>query len=351
MSNRDDFRLKTKKTLAERVAWKCSFPGCSTVTIGPDLDNKDKSINLGEAAHIHAAAPRGPRANSSMTPEKRKSITNGIWMCGHHAPLIDANESTYSADTLRLWKQEAEKVAYNNLKLPLNKKLPSQTTLIQIGFDLVFEGLWKYASADIWKFTIGDYIYGDEYLFKEYCSDFNNLQASQKYVVIESQGDGRNIIKAPKWEVYDNTHTIEINIGKKANNINPTTIGSDIELGENGDILVENGDFKTVSGIKNAIQKISTVLSIQKGELFYHREYGSIINKYYNKHKSDIHLFSRLMKLEISRLTTIPSEYNKPQSAAPLSFINRIIDINIKSAELINKRIDVGCKLDWANRE
>ena len=132
MHQRDDFTEKTKKTLAERVAWNCSYPKCGIATVGPNLDSDDKSTNIGEAAHIAAASPGGPRYDPTMTPAERKSINNGIWMCRHHAKFVDSNECAYSADTLKLWKNQAEYQALEKIKLPLNKQLSAQTTLIQL---------------------------------------------------------------------------------------------------------------------------------------------------------------------------------------------------------------------------
>ncbi|BCL29153.1 hypothetical protein GCM10017557_40120 [Streptomyces aurantiacus] len=63
---------------------------------------------MGEAAHIYAASPRGPRYNASMTPHERKSIQNGVWLCKTCAKIIDAEEAAYPPETLRVWKQHAE---------------------------------------------------------------------------------------------------------------------------------------------------------------------------------------------------------------------------------------------------
>jgi hypothetical protein len=49
----------------------------------------------GKAAHIHAAAPGGRRYLASMTPYERRDISNGIWLCSHHADLIDDDAATY----------------------------------------------------------------------------------------------------------------------------------------------------------------------------------------------------------------------------------------------------------------
>lgn len=108
MSNRDDFPQSVKRTLAERVGWKCSFLGCNQATVGPDSSNASGRINNGIAAHITAAAPGGPRYDPNLTPEKRSSIDNGIWMCRSHGSLIDSDYTIYSVEQLKKWKELAE---------------------------------------------------------------------------------------------------------------------------------------------------------------------------------------------------------------------------------------------------
>ena len=88
---RDDFTPATKRALADRVAWRCSCPGCGQLTVGPSHENEEKTTIVGEAAHITAASKGGPRYDPHLTSEDRKSISNGIWMCRHHARLIDSD--------------------------------------------------------------------------------------------------------------------------------------------------------------------------------------------------------------------------------------------------------------------
>lgn len=113
MSNRDDFTLKTKQILAERVAFSCSFPGCPTITIGPSKESIESTSNIGMACHIAAAAggKSARRFIKEMTPEERSSINNGIWMCYKHGKLIDTDESRFTIDILQSWKNIAEKRA------------------------------------------------------------------------------------------------------------------------------------------------------------------------------------------------------------------------------------------------
>ncbi len=105
---RDDFSQATKDTLAKRVNYCCSQ--CGQQTVGPHTDPK-KSVNVGVAAHITAAAEGGPRYDSSLTPDERASAENGIWMCQNHGKLVDNDESRYTVEQLRAMKAAAETAA------------------------------------------------------------------------------------------------------------------------------------------------------------------------------------------------------------------------------------------------
>lgn len=102
---RDDFTLQVRRVLAERVAVRCSR--CERTTSGPNSD-PEKSVNIGVAAHITAAAPGGPRYDASLSSEDRKSADNGIWLCQTCAKLIDNDPELYPVEVLREWKRGAE---------------------------------------------------------------------------------------------------------------------------------------------------------------------------------------------------------------------------------------------------
>lgn len=91
-----EFFQATKEKLAERAGYRCSFPGCRAVTIGPSAEGPDRSASTGMACHIRTAAT-GPSARrvSNASPQTLKQISNGIWMCYRHGKLIDADETTY----------------------------------------------------------------------------------------------------------------------------------------------------------------------------------------------------------------------------------------------------------------
>lgn len=113
MTTRDEFLEKTKKTLAARAGYRCSFSGCDAITIGPSKESDIAISNVGVACHI-AAAAKGPgarRYDPNMTKEERRSISNGIWMCGRHSIEIDRDEVRFTVEKLKHWKTIAEERA------------------------------------------------------------------------------------------------------------------------------------------------------------------------------------------------------------------------------------------------
>lgn len=138
MAKRDDFSEKTKRALASRAGFRCSFPGCDAITVGPSEESDTAISNVGVACHITAAAKgQGARRyDSNLTSEQRKSIQNGIWMCGRHSIEIDRDEVRFTVEKLKHWKVIAEERARaahshganfvdNNLHLFLKELTPS----------------------------------------------------------------------------------------------------------------------------------------------------------------------------------------------------------------------------------
>jgi hypothetical protein len=121
--NRDDFTKSTVLQIAKRAGWLCSFPTCRKPTVGATSDDEG-DINIGTAAHICAAAPRGPRYNEVMSPEERSSVKNGIWMCRDHGKAIDSSDPEFTVERLREWKKQAENESWR--RVLRNEATPGQ---------------------------------------------------------------------------------------------------------------------------------------------------------------------------------------------------------------------------------
>jgi len=104
---RDDFTKVVIEALAKRVGFICSNPSCEQLTVGPQ-EEPSRAITIGVAAHITAAAPGGPRYDSALSSDERRSITNGIWLCQSCAKLIDSDETRFTVQLLGQWKARAE---------------------------------------------------------------------------------------------------------------------------------------------------------------------------------------------------------------------------------------------------
>lgn len=114
---RDGFARPVKIAVASRAGHRCSNPVCRRPTSGPREDPR-KSVNIGVAAHITAAAPGGPRYDPELSTDGRSSIANAIWLCQNCAKLVDNDEERFTEALLRQWKEDADKVALKLLTQP-----------------------------------------------------------------------------------------------------------------------------------------------------------------------------------------------------------------------------------------
>ena len=138
-----DFTERTISTLAKRVGYCCSNPRCAKPTSGPNSD-PEKATVIGEAAHITAASPGGPRYDPDLTSDERKSIVNGIWLCSDCAKFIDREEAFVSVSMLREWKRISEsgtskQVLHINLPRNLAISRVLQNEYVQLDIDLAFD--------------------------------------------------------------------------------------------------------------------------------------------------------------------------------------------------------------------
>lgn len=117
MKRGSDFSDATIEVLAKRVAYLCSRMSCRRSTVGPH-SNEIKATLVGEAAHICAASPGGPRYDPCMSDKERRSHNNGIWLCANCATEIDKDPSRFPVSLLRQWKEDAESEASRLLEDP-----------------------------------------------------------------------------------------------------------------------------------------------------------------------------------------------------------------------------------------
>jgi len=346
---RAEFSKPVKRALAERNAYKCSWPGCKASTIGPGHKNELQSVLTGQAAHIYSAAANGPRANPTLTREQKSSISNGIWMCNYHAGIIDADECQYTAETLQRWKSDAIHRAHKD-QVSLNGKISDTSTLIGVA-NIVFAGAWLSITENIWVFEAQGFILGTlEDLFA-LAGDFSNSPSKDKYVVVESQGDGRSLASITV-AIQDGKTVVTCGTLAKHPRKDIADLGSDIAIGEDFDIYMEDGDLHEISGIELALQELRLQLSANYGDYLKFPEVGSLFSMIYKKHRDNPTLLNRLAKMEVIRLLAVPSLHKGGITAPPLlDFINQVHEVRFENLDVQNGPIPVFIKLQWANME
>lgn len=112
--NRDEFSPATKRAIERQARGHCSNPACRRLTHAATSDGAGE-INIGQASHICAAAPGGPRYDPQMTSDERAAADNGIWLCDVHGRAVDAKDSKFTVDELRAWKRQTNEDSWRSV--------------------------------------------------------------------------------------------------------------------------------------------------------------------------------------------------------------------------------------------
>ena len=286
---RDNFTERTRLRLAQRVGYKCSFPKCNRATIGPVISDSDGINTVGRACHIEAASKGGPRFNPDMSSEDRKNIKNGIWCCNTHADIIDNDTKLFSVPTLKEWKQLAERYAYEAIdSSSMIEDKPF--TLIQIGHDIVFRGIWSNINIETkeWTFTIEDFLYSDEIGLEKFIDRFTP-DNSKNYVVVDTLGYGRLLKKNPVKETVGTTLYITFTFKEREEYSNPDNfidgrLNFEDDKGPDLDLFTDGGWIK---GKDAVIQNILIHLGTNQGQWWADENFGSFFFKYYKAFHKD----------------------------------------------------------------
>ncbi|WP_426413462.1 hypothetical protein [Bradyrhizobium ganzhouense] len=347
MSKRDEFSAKTKQALALRAAYACSFRGCACSTSGPSEEAPDAVSMTGKAAHIHAAAPGGRRYLASMTQEERKGFSNGIWLCSHHADLIDDDEATYSADELRAMKREHEASCDRQHREGVQR---GQTVneLIAIGPDIVFCGELIGANQSEWSFHLQDFVDGDLHALLTFIARYDRAPPMDRYVLVNSLGDGRVMSGAPSFKkLQSGGYELAFAVAPSVERVRAADLAGDLALSEEHDLmLTASGDLALVSGVDSLPQKIKTCLSSQKGESPFHRVFGTRIAEYFRL-LAGSPWFEQFLKLEVIRQAAIPyidPLYNSQYT--PLQCVERVFGIKLLADTPTNNWLPIRLDLE-----
>jgi len=270
MSNRDEFKLSTKRILAERAGQCCSNPDCGRSTSGPSDDGSVESTRTGKAAHITAASEGGPRYDPKISPEQRSSPENGIWLCAECADRVDKreNESQYPVELLSNWKQFHESTTGTDFasKRDRNSYPVRQLTLID------FAGVQGEATINFGALTI---FHGTTKLNRT-IGELLRIFSDREYFVRTRQppsGASGDLLRIPITD--DRSFVISVS-SKEPRNFPPTG-KIRLCLSDNMEVIISAGtnDVNMSIGDSNLPVFSAAINIISIGSNFKHMVFGS----------------------------------------------------------------------------
>ena len=101
-------KQKDLKILFGRAAGRCAFPTCRVELVASKTEFDSAQV-IANVAHIVAHSDDGPRADPTYPRAQRSAYDNLVLLCPTHHDLVDAQDNTYTVETLRAWKSAHEK--------------------------------------------------------------------------------------------------------------------------------------------------------------------------------------------------------------------------------------------------
>lgn len=308
MSDRDDFSAQTKRFVALRAGYRCSFTDCPQLTVGPSDDSPTSYTSIGEAAHISGASTGGPRYLSTMSPEERSSIDNAIWLCAKHARVIDRDTHTFTVEKLRAMKRVHEAaITHEIIGTPLRTR---HFELIAIGPDAVCTGELLGVDSMAWSVRLRNFVCGDMHSLVDFISGFNFLAPDEKYILLNELGDGRLLSSPPTLDRTEDGYVLQCLVHSSFPRINAQDLPREFAISPStNDQYAVNGRIAEVSGLAALPQRIRSCLSLLPGESPMHPRIGARLAEYFSAFQESPWL-AHLLKLEVVRHAAIP--YDDP---------------------------------------
>jgi len=271
-----------------------------------------------------------------MLPEARTAVTNGVWLCQSHSKLVDADRARFPAP--KLAKMRTDQEARVLAEMDGSPGLLERTDFIALGPDLVFTGELTGVKDATWQMRIDHFLIGDLATLIDYCEGFERKAFVDRFVLVNALGDGRQLATAPAWHTVDAGHRLSLEVRPSVPRTDAHVLPASLALDASHDLSVTNGDLAMVSGLDALPQTISTCLSTQRGNLFFHPTFGTALREYFELFANSPWL-PHLLKLEVIRMACIPVDVGADeQPYTPLRSVCRVRSI---------QRLHSGQQTDW----
>jgi hypothetical protein len=230
-------------------------------------------------------------------------------------------------------KRVHEARCFAELRAPSGNTL-AESDLIAIGPDIVAFGSLKELDDATWLLELQHFVIGDRQALVDFISTFEQCREDDRYVLLNELGDGRLLRSAPALVRKERGYEVRCEVQAPFARVNAANLGTDIALSLDGDLVLENGDLATVSGLAALEQKIRLQLSLQRGDDRFHPRFGARLVEYYQAFRGSPWLES-LLKLDVVRLAAIPyTDSTSAQAFTPLQCVNRVGKIGVDDDDM-----------------
>ncbi|WP_404863478.1 hypothetical protein [Georhizobium sp. MAB10] len=290
-------------------------------------------MNVGIASHITAAAPgQGARRyDSSLTPEQRSGIDNGIWLCRSCDGIVDRDAARFPAETLKRIRRDHTEFAR------LGTRAETEVGLIAIGPNIVAGGQVVRINASGIVLHLAFFLLGSAEDLFAFVRRFDAQPPLSKYVLLSELGVGGLLEGAPDvaregaaWSMtFQWLPDVSRRPASKLEGMNRRT-------------------GRMISGEEYWRQTFESVLEQPPGTWFANMEGGSYLSELYGALRGSIWL-EHLVKCELVRLACIPAPARlggQTSDYPPLVCVRHVLGVRILDATLVDERLRLEVNFD-----
>jgi hypothetical protein len=243
--------------------------------------------------------------------------------------LVDTDDVTYAVETLRRLKADHERRCQAALAVG---GTGVASALVAFGPEIICVGDIVRAQGDVWKIGIEHFVAGVATDLIRLSGAHDRTPPYDRYVVVNSLGEARALTRPLAIERTDAGLSVRCHVAPPFERTPAQSLPKDFALSAKHDLMAENGDIATVSGVAALPQRLLTCLSMRRGESPFHPQFGSLISEYWT-HFAGSPWLAELLKLEVARLASVP--YVDPVSSrsyTPLQCVERVDEVAVIGA-------------------
>jgi len=159
-------------------------------------------------------------------------------------------------------------------------------------------------SINNWSIRIDHFVAGDLSNLIRFIENFDQQDLSDRYLIINSLGDGRQFAAAPTWRKDGKSIELSCTLKNRFPRKNAKDLGRTLARDNSNDIFLVNRSLSLVSGIEALPQKIRTTLSLIQDKSPFYPKAGNCIKEYFDIF-DDSPWILRWVKLEVIRQACI----------------------------------------------